>query len=281
METLKGSVLLIGYGEVGRAFGAQVEQSGSRPIYVDPMARNIPDTATVLNTLPAEIPDTTLVLGAFPSAAARSVAQDLATRSGAFLYVDMSSSPQGLMQDCAAEFGNQSARFVDAAIVGSVDLSGAKAPILLSGPNADQAEAALRALGFDAKALPDSKAGDACGVKLLRTLMTKGIEALAIECFSAAAKMGLSKEICENLSDIGVRPFPELLDAMVRSHVIHAPRRKLEMEAAIDQAQSLGLQVPVNQSVLEVYKATSARIEAEHPNVPMSIGQALNWLSKP
>lgn len=273
-------VVLIGYGEVGRAFGARVEQSGVAPVYVDPAAEGVHGARTVLGSLPAGIPSGALVLGAFPSAAALAVADDVASRDGAFLYVDLSSSPQGLMRDCAAAFDATRAAFVDGAIMGSVALAGAGAPIVLSGPEAGRAARALGALGFDAEALPDSRAGDAGGLKLLRTLLTKGIEALAVECFAAARRMGLEEEIRASLSDIGARPFPELLEAMVRTHVVHAPRRRHEVEAALGQARSLGLKAPVTEAVLGAYRETARRIEAERPGVPADLDQAVSWLSK-
>ncbi|MGR3272687.1 NAD(P)-dependent oxidoreductase [Thalassococcus profundi] len=272
-------IVLIGFGEVGRAFGVQIESTGITSRYVDPVAHGTHGSRNVSAALPSPMQSGTLVLGAVPSAAATAVARDLATRDESILYVDLTSSPQGLMRDCAALFDTRPSDFVDGAIMGSVDLSGSGAPVLLSGPAADRACAALSTLGFSAKALPASQAGDACGVKLLRTLMTKGIEALAVECFAAARGMGLEEELRANLSDIGARPFPSLLDAMVRTHMIHAPRRQHEVEAAIGQARSLGLKTPVTDAVLVAYRQTARRIDSERPPAPGSVAEAVSWLA--
>lgn len=272
-------VVVIGYGEVGRAFGDHIERAGRQVVYIDPIAENIAPKTTLLKEVPADIADRTLVLGAIPSAAARQVAAKLAAVPGDFLYVDLSSSPQTLMKECAGIFEEAGRNFVDGAIMGSVDLAGAHAPIILSGPCCEDAAAMLEALGFDAKPLHGSQAGDACGLKLLRTLMTKGIEALAIECFAAAEAMGLRPQIRENLRDICARPFPDLLDAMVRSHVVHATRRKHEVEAAIAQATSLGLEVSVTQAVLATYSRTEERIHDERPSLPMTTDEAVSWLA--
>ncbi|MCA0851253.1 hypothetical protein [Salipiger thiooxidans] len=274
------AALLIGYGEVGRAFGAQISARGWSVTYVDPFAPEETGDAVVLSALPLELAQDTLVLGLMPSAAAEAVARDLARVGGAFLYLDLSSSPKALMEQCAAAFAEERARFVDGAIMGSVDLSGANAPILLSGPRAPEALATLEELGFSVSALPDSAAGDAGGIKLLRTLMTKGIEALAIECYAAASAMGLEAPIRDNLSDISARPFPELLDAMVRSHVQHAPRRKYEVAAAIAQAESYGLKLPLTQSVLQSYERTVRQLENTAPKGPLSTDEAVALLSE-
>lgn len=271
-------IVLIGFGEVGRAFGAQIESAEIKPLYVDPMAHGTHGSREVLPALPTSIPQGALVLGAIPSAAAMVVAEDLASRAGKFLYVDLSSSAQGLMRSCASLFDESPSEFVDGAIMGSVDLAGSGTPILLSGPAADRARDCMRKLGFSAEALPSSKAGDACGVKLLRTLMTKGIEALAIECYAVAQGMGLAKELRDNLSDIGTRPFPDLLDAMVRTHVIHAPRRLHEVEAAIGQARSLKLKTPVSDTVMATYQMTAKRIKSLRPDAPNDVAEAVEWL---
>ncbi len=184
------------------------------------------------------------------------------------------------MREAAALFGACTTDFVDGAIMGSVDAGGVNSPIILSGPASADAERALEQLGFNVRALPNSKAGDACGLKLLRSLLTKGMEALAIECFATAEKMGLSNEVRENLLDVNARPFPDLMDAMVRTHVVHAPRRQYEVAAAIDQAQAFGLKAPVSEAVLEVYRKNAVRIEAERPGVPATVQEALKWLSK-
>ncbi len=273
-------IILIGYGEVGQAFGAQIESTGIKPLYVDPLAHGAHGSTEVLAALPPSIPSGALVLGAIPSAAAFAVAEELSSRGDRVLYVDLSSSTQGLMRDCAALFDGSQSDFVDGAIMGSVDLVGSDAPVLLSGPASDRACASMCELGFSAKALPSSRAGDACGVKLLRTLITKGIEALAIECYAVAQGMGLENELRVNLSDIGARPFPNLLDAMVRTHMIHAPRRQHEVEAAIGQARSQGLNTPVTDAVLAAYQMTAQRISSEHPARPSNVADAVTWLSE-
>ncbi len=278
-ETRRG-VILIGYGEVGRAFASRIELSGTELRCVDPAAAGRHGEIRVDPALPDQIAPGTLVLSAVPSAAAQAVADELASRSEELLLIDLTSSPQELMRACAKKFEGSGTAFVDGAIMGSVDLAGADAPIVLSGPEAERAATELAAIGLHATALANSQPGDACGLKLLRTLMTKGIEALAVECFSAADRMGLSAEIRANLADVNARPFPDLLDAMVRTHVVHAPRRQHEVAAALEQARSVGLRTPVTDAVLEAYRRTAHRIETEKPQPPAQVEQAVRWLAE-
>ena len=94
-------IIIIGYGEVGRAFGHQLEQAGEQPLYVDPVATARDEKHQVVPALPDHIAPGSLVLGVFPSAVAASVARDVAKRAGAFTYADLSSSPMALMRDCS------------------------------------------------------------------------------------------------------------------------------------------------------------------------------------
>ncbi|ETX12896.1 hypothetical protein OCH239_15485 [Roseivivax halodurans JCM 10272] len=280
MSESSRDAILIGYGEVGRAFASRIELSSNGLRCVDPVAAGQHGARLVESALPDKIVPGTLVLSAVPSAAAQAVADQLASRSDALLYIDLTSSPQELMRTCATKFEGSKVAFVDGAIMGSVDLAGADAPIILSGSEADRAATELATIGLNAKALANSQPGDACGLKLLRTLMTKGIEALAVECFAAADRMGLSAEIRSNLADINARPFPDLLDAMVRTHVVHAPRRQHEVAAALEQARALGLHATVTEAVLDAYRRTAHRSETEKPQSPTQVEQAVRWLAE-
>lgn len=273
-------VVLVGYGEVGRAFGPRIEQSGVNLLRADPACPGVRDGRNILKAIPQELPEGCLVLAAVPSAAALAVARDIASRSVRIDLIDLSSSPRSLMRDCAALFAGRPGRFMDAAIMGSVNMSGADAPITISGPDAKSWARTLTSFGFTVAALPNSQAGDASGLKLLRSLMTKGLEALAVECFSAAREMGLEAEIRENLQEIGERSFPAVLDAMVRTHVVHAPRRRHEVAAAIAQAEALGLHVPLAHAVLDAYSRTEARLQSGAFEEVPPLNEAVAWLAE-
>lgn len=275
------AVAIIGYGEVGRAFGQHISESATRVIYIDPALRNadVEKRCEIYRELPGELSEFDLVLAAVPSSACLKVAQEATKRPGHFVYVDLSSSAQPVMRDCAALFEGVEARFVDAAIMGSVDLAGADAPITLAGPHAGTAAAMLCSLGFNATALPGTVAGDASGLKLLRSILMKGIEALAVECFATSERMGLADRLRDNLLDVSKRPFPDLLDAMLRTHPMHAARRRHEVEAALGQAQSLGLDLPLTHAVLSAFTRTERALEDRPLHRSADIAEIIAWLS--
>ena len=59
---------------------------------------------------------------------------------------------------------------------------------------------------------------DAAALKLLRTILTKGLEALAVECLVAAEKQGIRTELYDAMSDVEAPAgFTNFLDMLVRT----------------------------------------------------------------
>lgn len=275
------TVLVVGCGAVGRAVVDHLAGTPARLVVSDPaQAGETRGGVTVSAAAPDDLSPFDLVLAAVPAGASAAVAARAAESPGAFLHVDLSSSPREAMREAAARFEGRPARFVDGAIMGSVDLHGARTPILLAGPGAQDAAAAMNALGFVARALPASQAGDAVALKLLRSVLTKGLEALTAECFVAARTMGLEDALRGELRDIGETPFVDFLDMLLRTHVVHAPRRRGEVAAALAQLEAVGAPATVTQAVLEAFARTAARLEARPAfgSGTPDAGAALAWL---
>jgi len=68
-----------------------------------------------------------------------------------------------------------------------------RTPILLGGPNARALAPELQAIGFNAKFYSE-EIGRASSVKMCRSIMIKGLEALALECTLTAHHYGVEDE---------------------------------------------------------------------------------------
>jgi 3-hydroxyisobutyrate dehydrogenase len=273
------AVLVLGCGEVGRALIGQLGAQGLEPVVVDPAGGAL-EGVVVHPAVSAGLGRFDLILAAVPASVAVASAKACAPHLGEALYVDLSSSSRENMVAAASEM--PAGRFVDAAIMGSVAMSGAKTPTLLSGERAPEAAGMLSRLGMNATAMPGSAPGDACAIKLLRSVVTKGLEAVAVEGFLAANRMGLLEALRDNLRDVGRTPFPDFLDAIVRTHVVHAPRRTHEVEAAIEQLRGCGVEPVVSRAVADRFRRTA---EADRElEVVVAAGEtrdlALAWLDE-
>ena len=109
-----------------------------------------------------------------------------------------------------------------------------------------------------------AEAGDAAALKLLRTILTKGLEALAVECLVAAEKQGIRAELCDAMSDVDAAGFANFLDMLVRTHIQHSARRLHEVQRAEAQLSSLGLPASMVLASQQVFARTT-RSAAQNP----------------
>jgi 3-hydroxyisobutyrate dehydrogenase len=113
----------------------------------------------------------------------------------------------------------------------SLDLRN-RGPLLAAGASAQACISEFVELGAPVRTLPQAQAGDAAALKLLRTILTKGLESLAVECLVAADRQGVRSELYEAMSDVDEVGFTNFLDMLVRTHVQHSERRMHEVERA-------------------------------------------------
>jgi len=105
-----------------------------------------------------------------------------------------------------------------------------KAPMILGGRRAKEVSAALNALGFDTEAVADT-IGVASAIKMCRSVMIKGLEALTIECLMGARRYGAEKEVLASLAGT----FPsmgwdkDLPNYLISRVAEHGRRRAAEM----------------------------------------------------
>src|SRR6202008_4351096 len=118
-----------------------------------------------------------------------------------------------------------------------------KVPMLLGGRKAVPVAQALRDVGMNATALSD-KIGVASAVKMCRSIVIKGLEALTLESMLAARRFGAEKEVLESLNGT----FPsmgwtgKLPDYLVSRVAEHGRRRAGEMREAARTLGDVGLE---------------------------------------
>lgn len=170
--------------------------------------------------------------------AARSMAAHL--RPGT-LYLDLNTVTRAMALDNAAVVEATGARYVDVAVMGTFLGLGHRVPMLLAGPDAENVAAWMTPLGFQPKVLGPVP-GSASAVKILRSVLVKGIEALGVECLVAARAQGLQEEVLACLADIDLQPFRDFLATLVTTHLVHAGRRHEEMHLAARNLVETGVE---------------------------------------
>lgn len=282
------NIAIIGVGEVGRTYAtALVEQSVHTAILCDPYPgektmRFVGETGLELYRQAGTwLADTDRVWLCVTGDVALSACRDLLSYlRPATLLVDLTTAAPADKQVAFCLAADLRIRYVDAVILGAIALTGATTPLLAAGPAGEEALHDFAGLGAPVRVLPQARAGDAAALKLLRTILTKGLEALAVECLVAAERQGIRSELYTAMSDVDAAGFTNFLDMLVRTHIEHAERRWHEVQRARVQLTSLGLPATMLSASGEVFARTtrSAAVNPPPAVAAADVNAALKWL---
>ena len=259
-------VALIGFGEAGETFARAAGWSGHAlgwdvlPARCAAMA----ECGVVAGSdAGAALADADCVLILVTANAAPGAARDYAAmlRPGA-RWLDMNSVAPSTKQASAARVEAASAHYVDVAVMAPVD-KGLAVPLLVSGPQAERAAGVLGALGFSNVRAVGNEVGRASAIKMIRSVMVKGIEALSRECHDAALAAGVLEEVTASLDasekQIG---WSDRFDYNRERMDTHGRRRAAEMEEVCKTLSDLGVEPVMSRST--VIRQRAAAELAEH-----------------
>lgn len=279
-------VAIIGLGEVGLTFaealvaaGIAVPAACARRPSPEVKARAAAAGITLHGAVGPWLAGADVVISAVVGGAAVAVAQAaMPHMTRGAVYADFTTARPQDMQAAAAVAEGAGLLFADVAIMGGVTLAGARTPLLCAGPGAARLAELLAPLHGEIRVLPDSAAGDAVALKLLRSVFVKGMEALAVECLTLAESKGLRRALYDNLADIDRAALPDFLDMLVRTHVIHAARRRQEVESAEAQLRETGFEPRVTAAVESVFARTCRATAGQAIDPAISVQDALALL---
>ncbi|MBV8392577.1 MAG: NAD(P)-dependent oxidoreductase [Alphaproteobacteria bacterium] len=216
-----------------------------------------------------------VVQGEFALEAAQSAAPLL--KKGAY-YLDMCTVTGKMSDEDRAAIEASGARYVDVAVMGGFFSSGIKAPMLVAGEETRGVVEWMNKTGFVAKYL-GPKPGSASSVKMLRSVIVKGIEALAVESFVTAKRQGILDEVMGCLGDIDARTFAGSLAMLTQTHIVHAHRRWEEMGLVARTLRDTGVEPLMTEAIEKSHRRTvDAHIAPADGKVP-SLEEALALLS--
>ena len=174
---------------------------------------------------------------------AMSAAEETASnmRAGAFFF-DMNSVAPETKRAAAATIERADGRYVDTAIMAPVHPARRDVPLLLSGPHAQEGQDTLRRIGFTNIRVIDGPIGSASAIKMIRSIMVKGIEALCAECFLAADAAGVLAEVVASLdASWPGADWSRRGDYALDRMLVHGVRRAEEMGEVVKTIEALGL----------------------------------------
>ena len=244
---MKQGLALVGFGEAGSTFAATGQWDENARGYDLLIKRRAAMTAagiTACSDPRSALEQASLVLCLVTADQALAAAKDYAPllRPGA-IWCDMNSVAPDTKRASAKAFEAVGGRYVDVAVLAPVEPARLAVPLLLAGQAAPDAEAALRAAGFTNVRVVGEEIGRASAIKMIRSVMVKGIEALTAEMMLAAEKAGVADEVLASL-DASEKAWPwrERADYNIERMVTHGLRRAAEMEESAKTLQGLGVE---------------------------------------
>jgi 3-hydroxyisobutyrate dehydrogenase-like beta-hydroxyacid dehydrogenase len=247
-------IALIGFGEVGKSFARGLIATGRHDVAAfDILFDNseagaaLRETARALGvsaapTAEAAAAGAHVVISAVTASSALGVAAAAGRylRPGQFFLDINSVSPETKRADADA-VERSGAAYVEAAVMAPVAPYGLTVPMLLGGKDAAALAAILTPAGMRMEPVA-REIGEASAIKMCRSVMIKGIEALAVECFMTARRYGVEDRIVASLDET-FKPlsWEKLAGYLIERVVQHGRRRAAEMREAAETVAGAGL----------------------------------------
>ncbi len=245
-------VSFIGFGEAGQAIASGLRETGIERIaawdilFPEKSGERLRAAGESIgvrlaNSAAEAVAETDMIISAVTAAssldAARSAEPHL---SGRPYYLDINSVSPGRKQETAKLLGER-ARYVDVAVVAPIHPARHRTPLLIAGPHAEQVSPLLREMEMQLTVVGDTT-GQAAAIKMIRSVMIKGIEALTLECFLAASRAGLLDEVTASLkNNYPSIDWPKMSEYNLERMASHGERRAAEMEESAATLRELGL----------------------------------------
>ncbi len=284
---MDGAIGLVGYGEVGKIFSRGLKEASGRAVH----AWDLKFAHTALREAelqhaaahriapcagPADLAGKVeLIISAVTASNTLAVAQELARciRPGT-LFLDLNSASPGTKAQCAALIDGAGGHYVEAGVMTSVPPYGIKVPMLLGGVKAAELAAVLGTWGMDAKPVAE-QIGVASAIKMCRSVMIKGLEALVIESYTTARAYGVEEHMIPTLYET----FPGIdwnaQGAYFFSRVAqHGKRRAEEMRESANTVAEAGFTPYLAAAIAEKHDWVALQASA---GVFAGIGKDAKW----
>jgi 3-hydroxyisobutyrate dehydrogenase-like beta-hydroxyacid dehydrogenase len=158
------------------------------------------------------------------------------------LFLDMNSVSPKRKIETAALVAPTGAAYVDVAVMAPAAPYLHKVPCLIGGPGAAALAPHAAALGMKMEYV-SSEVGQASAIKMFRSVVVKGLEALLVESMTASAEYGVEARVLASLQESwpGI-DWEKLAGYMIERVVSHGKRRAAEMREVSETLRSIGME---------------------------------------
>jgi len=259
----------LGFGEVASRFTERLRERGARVVAYDvllerpggreTLAARAVGTPPELMSLADLLAQADVVLSTVTTDVALRVARECAPLlRPRQIYVDLNASSPFVKRETASAIAQSAADFVEGAILSAIGVAGADAKILLCGPRADELTSILSRLGLNAHAY-GTEIGKASSFKMLRSVFSKGLEALLIECRLAGRRAGVEQALWEEIvATMDAASFDDVGGNWVRTHATAHGRRYHEMLQVAEVLRELHVDAPMTSATVALFERSNS-----------------------
>jgi 3-hydroxyisobutyrate dehydrogenase-like beta-hydroxyacid dehydrogenase len=243
----------IGFGEAGQAIASGLREAGVKDIaawdilFPDDEGARLKQAgerigARLATSAADAVVNSDIIVAAVTAASSLDAAKAVVPYiAGNPYYLDINSVSPGRKQE-TARLLEGTARYVDVAILAPIHPRRHQTPLLLAGPHAGT----LMPLLIDELemrgAIASDQVGAAAALKMIRSVMIKGIEALTAECFLAAERAGIVEEVTASLkNNYPTLDWNRVIEYNLERMASHGIRRADEMEQVAATLTELGI----------------------------------------
>ena len=249
------SLAVIGFGEAGRILAGGLASSGrfdvcAYDILVDDaqargalIAAAVERHVTMAESHREAIHGARIIVSAVTAASSTDAASEAASNlMPGQIFADLNSVSPGTKRANAKLIEGAGGHYVDVAVMAPISPYGLKVPILLGGTSAADLAARLSPAGMNFD-IVSGDIGTASAIKMCRSVMIKGMEALVVECMLGARHYGVEDRVLASLEET----FPQMkwdarADYLVSRVVVHGRRRAAEMREVAATIREAGLE---------------------------------------
>lgn len=244
----------IGFGEAGFYIAKGLRDAGARHISAFDINTRTPELGEIIERRAQEtevrlcgssaeltMASDLLLSTVTANRAAEAAEQTASFLEGRHIYADLNSISPALKQSIGEVVADRGARFVEIAIMSPVPPHGHRVPMFLGGPHAETLVALLAPYGMNLEVVSE-QIGAASAIKMCRSIIVKGLEALLLECVLGAVPYGADERVFATLDETmpGMN-WKKLANYMVGRVVQHGARRAREMEEVAATLRAIGI----------------------------------------
>ena len=273
-------IAFIGFGEVASVFSKEMSNKGAEiRVYdilitqkngLEIIRSRILNNNIQINSLKEVIINSDYIISTVHSQFAKNVAKECAQYlKPNNIYIDLNSTSPFVKIEISRIIESSKVDFVEGAILGAVGITGPKTHALTTGGKGKEVAEIFTNLGLNFSYY-SPEIGKASMFKMLRSIFSKGIEAILLEFLIAGKKAGMEKDLWKDIiSFLSEKSFDKIAANWMQTHAIAYERRYHEITQVVETMKKLGIE-PIMTSGTEAFFRRS-----------LSLGLKENFLKKP